>query len=110
MGAPVCHDSRDQVISQPAPNKLPAIPIATDLPSAIRAIAALKTIVEQITRPTTTRPTPLPGIGTYKQFSQVTEKVKVTNPNDPSQFVEIERIKSLVMKDIKTGEAWTWNR
>jgi hypothetical protein len=97
---------------------LPAIPQATDLASALLAISALTAVVNQITNNGpgssgggsaggSSKP---PGIGTYKQFTRTTEKVKVTNPNDPSQFVEIERIKSLVMKDIKTGEAWTWNR
>lgn len=35
---------------------------------------------------------------------RVTEKVRVENPDDPSQFVELERIKSTVFKNNKSGE------
>src|SRR5665647_1321109 len=112
MAAPVCHVSNDQVITQPSP-KQPAIPNATDLPSALVAIAALKKIVEELTQPppqnnsggvTSSKP------ARWEQLKRTTETVKVTNPTDPSQFVEIERIKNLTMKDTKTGEQWDWNR
>ena len=115
MVAPVCHDSRDQVITQPAPKKLPAIPAATDLASALAAIAALKTIVEGLTQPVIINNFGGGGGGAsapqrWSQDKRVTETVKVTNPADPSQFVEIQRIKSLTMKDGRTGETWVWNR
>lgn len=35
---------------------------------------------------------------------RVTDQVRVENPDDPSQFVEVERIKSTVFKNSKTGE------
>jgi hypothetical protein len=117
MVAPVCHDSRDQVITQPAPKKLPAIPVATDLASALAAIAALTTIVRSLTQPPVQNN--YGGVGgggepskpqRWTQDKRVTETVKITNPDDPSQFVEIQRIKSLTMKDGQTGETWVWNR
>jgi hypothetical protein len=119
MAAPVCHVSKDQVISQPAPKTQPSIPLATDLASALAAIGALKKIVENLTQPqpqnntggngfkTTNNP---PPNGTWQQQSRTTEKVKITNPSDPSQFVEIERINALTMVDTTTGNTWKWNR
>jgi hypothetical protein len=118
MGAPVCHDSRDQVIIQPPPKQHPAIPVATDLKSALAAISVLKQIVENLTQPhidnggggqtiNTTPPVKQPR---WTQATRTTEKVKITNPDDPSQYVEIERIKSLSMKDGITGDSWQWNR
>ncbi len=115
MAAPVCHVSKDQVISQPDPKQMPSIPHATDLASALLAIAALKKIVEHIVLPPknnghgTVLPPPA-KIGRWTQFNRVTERVKVTNPDDPSQFVEIDRIKTLTMVDNVTGEKWVWNR
>jgi hypothetical protein len=35
---------------------------------------------------------------------RITELVRVENPNDPSQFVEIERIKQMILKNTVTGE------
>lgn len=115
MVAPVCHVSKDQVITQPAPKNLPAIPHATDLTSALAAIAALKIIVERITQPpidnggTTLKSTPAKQ-PRWVQDTRTTEKVKIVNPTDPSQFVEIERIKKLTMKDGITGDTWSWSR
>jgi hypothetical protein len=39
--APVCHVNSDQEIGQPQARVLPVIPVAKDLPSAIKAIKAL---------------------------------------------------------------------
>lgn len=35
---------------------------------------------------------------------RVTEQVRIENPDDSSQFVNIERIKNMVFKNNKTGE------
>jgi hypothetical protein len=115
MVAPVCHVSKDQVIVQPAPKALPSIPNATDLPSALAAIAALKKTIELITQPininNSTNVSAQPAKPQrWSQASRTTERVKITNPADQSQFVEIERIKALTMKDQITGETWVWKR
>jgi hypothetical protein len=118
MGAPVCHVSKDQVIVQPSPKQQPAIPHANDLASALAAIAALKKIVEGWTLPHPDNNEG--GISGFKtnpskqsrwtQANRTVERVKIFNPSDSSQFVEIDRINSLTMVDKVTGETWVWNR
>jgi len=116
MVAPVCHDSQDQKINQPAPKLTPAIPHAIDLPSALAAIQALTTTINYLMNPiiiNNSGGSNMPAKPTRWSESpgtRVIEKVKITNPNDPTQFVEIERIKSLTMQDGKTGENWVWHR
>ena len=48
--------------------------------------------------------------GRWAEQSRQTEKVKITNPDDPSVFVEIERINQIIWKDNVTGETFLWNR
>jgi hypothetical protein len=38
---------------------------------------------------------------------RVTEQVRVENPNDSTQYVEVERIKKTVMTDTQTGREFT---
>lgn len=51
---------------------------------------------------------------TVFELKDVTEKSRVTrverveNPNDPTQFVDVERIISMVMTNDKTGEEQNW--
>lgn len=44
------------------------------------------------------------GTTTYTEKSRVTENVRVENPDDPSQFVEVERIKELRMANEQGNE------
>lgn len=46
----------------------------------------------------------------FAEVNRTTEKVKVTNPDDDSQFVEFNQINTLTMVDTITGETWSWNR
>lgn len=122
-GAPVCTDSRDEVFTQPTPNNLLAIPIPTDLPSAIQAIKALRAAVMQLTA-RTGGPPPNPFKPQYNGFTskkttsrwselsqdRVVKKVRVFNPNDKTQFVDVEQINGVTMQDQLTGEKWTWKR
>jgi len=119
MSAPVCHVPPENAnIPQPGTRTLPGIPQAHDLPSALAALGAIRHILQIITNQQTddngtqinnfqTKPD---KSTTWVEDSRKTETVKVYNPDDRSQFIEVERINQLVMKDKNTGNKWTWNR
>lgn len=89
--APVCPTSRSQFpAAQPMSR---AVPIATDLPSAIRAINQLIIMME----------TPK-----WQEIHRVVTPVRIFNPNDSSQWVDVERIASLTFQDQTTGGLWNW--
>jgi hypothetical protein len=44
------------------------------------------------------------------QIERVTEQVRLTNPNDDTQWVDVVRINKLVMRNENTGELWVWER
>ncbi len=48
--------------------------------------------------------------GRWTEISRQTATVRVTNPNDNTQYVDVLRINQLVFQDSVTGEVWTWNR
>jgi hypothetical protein len=119
---------------------LPAVPKAQDLPSALQAIQALTQIVMILSgqpppqnnvaaQQRVVQGTPVlrfflpgpsgsagpPGVGGSRRSNWVeafrtTATVRVENPDDSSQFVEIERINQLVMRDTVTGSTWEFNR
>jgi hypothetical protein len=93
--APVCPIVRSQPIPGQPPTKQTAIPPATDLPSAIRAINQIINIYNL---------KPLQ----YVETNRVTQTVRVYNPNDKEQWVDVERINSLTMQDPVTGGLWQW--
>lgn len=109
--APVCHIVQQLPGAEPQTARLPAIPIATDLPSALAAIAALRQIVHSITGQ-------LPNLGTAKTQpvlkeilnKRTTETVRVKNPQDNSQFVDVEQINHLEFQDASSGQKLIWNR
>ena len=44
---------------------------------------------------------------TLTEVSRSTSSVQIENPNDPSQFVTVERINSITMRDSRAGETLT---
>lgn len=102
--APVC----GLVSEAPAPSKdanpLPYVPIARDLQSAIRSINALRSWFYGPHGPNSLRP------GDYKEVNRVSEVVRVVNPDDKDQYIDVKRINYVVMKDKKTGSKWVWKR
>jgi len=44
----------------------------------------------------------------WTEKARETETVRVTNPDDDSQFVDVERIKRLVMENSKSGQTLEW--
>jgi hypothetical protein len=109
---PVCNLNNRQNVVQPTPATLPQIPVITDLASAINAGNLMRQILQALLNQ-------LPGLannvaalspnnpgttafavggGDFKQTNLTTKNVKVTNPDDSSQFVNVQQV---------TGVTWT---
>lgn len=118
MAAPVCHiPPVPPATTQPTGTRLPSIPAATDLSSALRAIAAMRQAIQQLSNQITKDNGVINGFrqdrnqgATWTEDSRVTETVRVTNPQDENQYVDVERINSLSMKNRDTGQTWKWKR
>ena len=132
---PVCYVNPPQPAQQPLSKLIASIPVATDLPSAINALNAIRTILNVqnnsispnntvVWQGVTTTKNP-PGQPNNKQpsnasngtrqsgFAQsnvVTKLVKVTNPNDQTQFVMVRQIVGLTMTDPITNQQWQWSQ
>jgi hypothetical protein len=46
--------------------------------------------------------------GRFTEQSRVTSTVKITNPQDDTQYVMVKQITQLIMVDNVTGEQWVW--
>lgn len=119
MAAPVCHIPTETPITQPAGNRVAAVPVATDLKSALLALSAIRKILQDVldkpgpgngAHEPSQPPRPKPKPGRWVESKRSTEIVKLPIGDDPANFVEIERMNSLTMKDSITGEDWTWSR
>lgn len=119
MAAPVCHIPPTTPVSQPAPKFLPAIPPATDLASALAAINQIRNVIHILAgQQGNAGPRGASGKdGTnananvqWVEESRVEETIRIKNPDDPTQFVDVKRINQLKMKDQKSGQAWVFNR
>lgn len=108
--APVCHIPPAKPDAPLVVKNLPAVPVATDLKSALQAINALRQVVQVITNQITQPQGANNFIADWHESDRVTEIVRVYNPNDKSQYVDIQRINRLRMKDKKTGSTWEFVR
>jgi hypothetical protein len=97
--APVCPITRSEVPPTQPGIKIPFIPKATDLDSAIAAINKLIDIINQDSAEPSIR---------WLEKERSTQIVRVTNPEDEDQWVDVERITRLVMEDQDTGDLWVW--
>jgi hypothetical protein len=96
--APVCPITRSEVPPTQPGIKIPFIPKATDLDSAIAAINKLIDIINTDSEPSVR----------WLEKERSTQIVRVTNPEDEDQWVDVERITRLVMEDQITGDLWVW--
>ena len=137
--APSCPTSTSEFPATQTGVRLPSVPQAQDLPSAIQAINNLNMIVQvlsgqnppsfknNLTENFFVDPSGGQGIQRGNQggrpgspakkprwvedrASRVTETVKVTNPDDKSQFVMVERINYIRWSDTVTGQTLEWRR
>jgi hypothetical protein len=120
----LCPDPGDETIGPaPTPLRSPSIPVAHDLASAIAAVNAIRMALTYGSTRAARRQTTPGRRGTsfsmktlpnnepdWSEVGRVTEKVRVENPDDPSQFVMIERINQLKFRNKKSKENWQWDR
>jgi hypothetical protein len=93
--APVCPVSRSQ-----APSTQPrsvAIPLAIDLPSAIRAINQIIYMLN-----------PTSVVPQWQEVNRVVTPVRIFNPNDNQQWVDVERIAQVTFQDQTTNGLFQW--
>lgn len=125
MTAPVCAIIPPDQPGEPTAKTVPTIPVARDLASALAAINAITAWINAQQQPKRTaqgtggggttippKPTPKqpqPQQGRWNEITRQTQKVKIVNPQDPTQFVEVEQLTKLVMQDSQTKETWIWS-
>lgn len=118
--APVCHIAPETSPQQPGPTNLPGIPPALpNLQSLVQTVNALRQTVIIMSGQQGTQGRPgAPGQnggnnnarGTWSEAKRATQKVKVYNKDDKTQFIEVERINRLEMVNKDTGQTWVWER
>jgi hypothetical protein len=96
--APVCPIVRGEIPPTQPGIKVPVVPKAADLPSAIAAINKVIDIIAEESEPTIR----------WLEKYRVTTIVRIENPSDSNQWVEVERIQALMMEDQITGDLWYW--
>jgi len=131
--APVCHVSPPMQGAAPVYPPMPYIPPITaptpgpngqiDWSGLINAMLAMKAALEQLMRQrapfwslTVSQPGPGPSskqqgdFGNFVVASQVTKTDRVYNPDDKSQYIDVERVAALTLTDKSTGQTWNWSR
>jgi hypothetical protein len=108
---------------------LPPLPVATNT-NIVDAVNAIRQVVQQLGSPKTLPKgnnqsgsnSGRPGDNKSKknqdkqqaarwtEQSRKTVQVRVYNPDDHDQYVDVEQIDQLIMVDKITGATWTWNR
>ena len=113
---PVCNLNNRQNVVQPTAATLPQIPVVTDLQSAINASNVMRQILQALLNqfpglannvaalnPNNTPPGGgdafAVGGGDFKQQNVTTKKVRVTNPQDSSQYVDVEQVTGVTWKN-----------
>lgn len=112
---PVCHIPPVQPTTQPQPVNLPSIPPAqpnvqslADTVNQMRQL--LMYLAGQIAKNASNGTGARSQVARWSEASRTTSNVRVYNPNDKTQYVDVEQINTLTMKDGITGDAWTWHR
>jgi len=103
--APFCNVKGVTIPGTPQLPSLQPIPKATDLPSALRAIQAM-------TNNFNTLYNTFVKTGNFVELRQfrTTEIVRIYNPQDASQFVDVQQITGLTFQDPVTGRLLTWKQ
>lgn len=117
MAAPVCNNAPVASVNQPTPKTLPTVPEAKDLQSALAAINAMRRILQTIVSQTPQHPGGISGFKMAKTqgFQEIKQRrvyktVRVYNPQDHSQYVDVQQIVSMTMADPATGQIWYWQQ
>lgn len=116
--APICHVPPEVAHDQPKPVALPAIPVAEPTIASLTAtVNAMRQVIMILSGQLAQGPQGPRGAagqnanakGTWTEAARVTENVVITNPNDSSQSVTVQRINRLVMRNKDTGQTWEYN-
>lgn len=118
--APVCHvpPSTPAITPQPGPANIASVPPAgPSIASLVATVNALRQVVQQITGQSgvinnfTTQPSKSKPARWVEDARVVeTERVFQNGDKTSQNWVDVERINSLTMKDGVTGETWRWDR
>lgn len=117
--APVCEIPTKAPIPNPLPvSAIPAIPVPeAGFGSIINTIQQIKKAIENLNQ--------INVINGFKLLPQKKKKkedsrwveiervhsvVRITNPADKEQYVDVDRITKLVFQDTVTGNKWVWSR
>jgi hypothetical protein len=108
--APICYINPPAPSAEPIAPTLPAIPVATDLASVISAVNVIRQILQAITNQ---------NIGSGQRLTsdfhevvnkRIVKKVRVFNPQNKSQFVDVKQITGLTFANKLTGQQIDWSQ
>lgn len=116
--APVCFIEPQVDIGVPLQPRMPTVPnFSSDDPASMaRALSALKQGYELLAgqrapgSALNSKTQPKAKQGRFTETHRTKDKVRVFNKDDHDQFVDVERITSLTLRDNVTGETWIWKR
>lgn len=98
---PVCNVQGTVVFPDQKINNFQAIPKAVDLPSALKAIQAITNNFYTLSKS---------GNFVEQRQFRTFETVRVFNPDDTSQWVDVQQITGLVFQDPVTGRRLVWRQ
>lgn len=124
MTAPVCKINPAAEPILPRPITPMAIPIATDLQSLIQAVNAMRQILLNLNIPSNNTGTNGGGFiannpngnpnkqANFQEVVQkrVTQKIRVFNANDKTQYVDVQQITGLTFVDPANGQTINWSQ
>jgi hypothetical protein len=127
--APICPVPGAEPIGQPGGANIPSIPVANDLESAIAAVNTMRIAIGMLAghiRPSNKQVKPghqggsfgshtkdsnnAGKNGNWNEIKRTVKRVRVSNPDDESQFVDVDRIDNFTMRHRISGDTWVWNR
>jgi hypothetical protein len=114
----VCHIPPVVPAQNPSPVNIPSIPVAD---ATVQSLQNTVNVMRQVLQLLLGQqgfqgPPGQPGrnaqsaTGQFTETKRVTEVVRVFNPDDNTQFVDVERTNQLVMSNKATKQTWVYNR
>ncbi|HEX6825730.1 MAG TPA: hypothetical protein VF077_05370 [Nitrospiraceae bacterium] len=94
--APVCHIVRGQIWPEPKIKALAPVRKPTDQGSANQAIDTLADNQDKLAN------------ASWTEAKRNTQRVRIHNPDDYNQWVEVERITRVVFENTVTGQSFEW--
>ena len=120
MTAPICYINPPPPTAEPVAPTLPAIPAATDLQSVIQAVNTITQILRSMNNQQDGGPQRFTDatVNSKKKRSdfhevvkkRIVKKVRVFNPQNKSQFVDVKQITGLTFANKLTGQEITWEQ